>query len=123
MVLSSVECLRLFDAMDGTNRLMEEVMYAAGLRLTELLRLRVKDVDLERLQLAVQCSKGKKSRVTMIPPSLWNHCERIASGCESCTSRTVKPVCLAWNCHERWSTNGPSQMRNLPGSGFGPRVI
>jgi integron integrase len=69
-VLSSVECLRLFDAMDGTNRLMAELMYAAGLRLTELLRLRVKDVDLERLQLAVQFGKGNKSRLTMIPPQL-----------------------------------------------------
>jgi site-specific recombinase XerD len=59
-VLSSVECMRLFNAMDGTNRLMAELMYAAGLRLTELLRLRVKDVVLERLQLAVQFGKGKK---------------------------------------------------------------
>ncbi|PTN38283.1 integron integrase [Desulfonatronum sp. SC1] len=69
-VLSSVECMRLFDAMDGTNRLMAELMYAAGLRLTELLRLRVKDVDLERLQLSVQFGKGSKSRYTMIPPQL-----------------------------------------------------
>jgi integron integrase len=70
VVLSPMECMRLFDAMGGTNRLMAELMYAAGLRLTELLRLRVKDVDLERLQLAVQFGKGNKSRLTMIPPQL-----------------------------------------------------
>lgn len=69
-VLSQIECKRLFDAMDGTYRLMAELMYAAGLRLTELLRLRVKDVDLERLQLSVQFGKGSKSRYTMIPPQL-----------------------------------------------------
>lgn len=45
-------------------------MYASGLRLSELLRLRVRDVDLERLQLAVQFGKGNKSRLTMIPPQL-----------------------------------------------------
>ena len=69
-VLSQGECKRLFDAMDGTYRLMAELMYAAGLRLTELLRLRVRDVDLKRLQLSVQFGKGRKSRYTMIPPQL-----------------------------------------------------
>jgi site-specific recombinase XerD len=67
--------------MEGTSRLMAELMYAAGLRLTELLRLRVKDVDLERLQLAVQAGKGGKSRLTMIPqklaPALAAHRERL----------------------------------------------
>ena len=56
--------------MEGISRLMAELMYAAGLRLSELLRLRVKDVDLERLQLSVQFGKGGKSRLTMIPPKL-----------------------------------------------------
>ena len=69
-VLTQAECKALFDAMGGTYRLMAELMYAAGLRLSELLRLRVKDVDLERLQIAVQFGKGGKSRLTMIPPQL-----------------------------------------------------
>jgi integron integrase len=69
-VLTQDECRRLFDELDGTYRLMAQLMYAAGLRLTELLRLRIKDVDLERLQLAVQFGKGSKSRLTMIPPKL-----------------------------------------------------
>jgi integron integrase len=69
-VLSQAECKRLFETMDGSYRLMTELMYASGLRLTELLRLRIKDVDLERLQLAVQFGKGSKSRLTMIPPKL-----------------------------------------------------
>ncbi|MDD4623752.1 MAG: integron integrase [Kiritimatiellae bacterium] len=69
-VLTQAECKRLFEAMEGNSRLMAELMYAAGLRLSELLRLRVKDVDLERLQLAVQSGKGGKSRLTMIPPKL-----------------------------------------------------
>jgi len=69
-VLTQEECRRLFDELDGTYRLMAQLMYASGLRLTELLRLRIKDVDLERLQLAVQFGKGSKSRLTMIPPKL-----------------------------------------------------
>ena len=49
---------------------MAELMYGAGLRLTEMLRLRVKDVDVARLQLAVRAGKGNKDRLTMVPRSL-----------------------------------------------------
>ena len=49
---------------------MAELMYGSGLRLSELLRLRVQDVDLERLQLAVRAGKGNKDRLTMVPSSL-----------------------------------------------------
>jgi len=69
-VLTRQECERLFGELSGTTRLMAELMYGAGLRLTELLRLRIKDVDLERLQLAVHAGKGNKDRLTMIPRSL-----------------------------------------------------
>lgn len=43
VVLSREECQRLFAALDGTTRLMAELMYGAGLRLSELIGLRIKD--------------------------------------------------------------------------------
>ena len=45
-------------------------MYGAGLRLTELLRLRIKDLDLDRCQVVVRGGKGDKDRVTVLPESL-----------------------------------------------------
>ena len=69
-VLTRVECDRLFDELSPKSRLMAELMYGAGLRLSEMLRLRVQDVDLERLQLAVRAGKGNKDRLTMVPRSL-----------------------------------------------------
>lgn len=69
-VLTREECDRLFAELQGTTRLMAELMYGAGLRLNELLRLRVKDVDMERLQLAVRAGKGNKDRLTMVPRAL-----------------------------------------------------
>ena len=69
-VLSREECRKLFGELGGTARMMAELMYGAGLRLSELLRLRVKDVDIERLQLAVRAGKGDKDRLTMVPRSL-----------------------------------------------------
>jgi len=69
-VLSRKECQQLFEAMTGTSRLMAELMYGSGLRLMELLRLRVKDVDLARQQVIVRGGKGDKDRVTVLPEVL-----------------------------------------------------
>jgi integrase len=49
---------------------MAELAYGSGLRLMELLRLRVQHLDLERRQLHVKGGKGDKDRVTVIPESL-----------------------------------------------------
>ena len=69
-VLTRAECQRLLDQLEGTSRLMAQLMYGGGLRLTELLRLRIKDVDLERRQLFVRSGKGDKDRVTVLPEKL-----------------------------------------------------
>ena len=70
VVLSRGECQRLLGALEGTTRLMAELMYGSGVRLMELLRLRVKDVDVERRQLIVRAGKGGKDRVTIVPDAL-----------------------------------------------------
>jgi integron integrase len=70
VVLNREECERLFDALEATPRLMAELMFGSGIRLLELLRLRVKDVDLERGQLIVRAGKGDEDRVTVLPARL-----------------------------------------------------
>lgn len=70
IVLSPQECQRLFHQLEGTTRLMAELMYGSGLRLMELLRLRIQHIDLERLQLTVRGGKGDKDRMTVIPARL-----------------------------------------------------
>lgn len=81
VVLTREEVSRLFAALAGTSRLMAELAYGSGLRLMELLRLRVQDVDLERLQVTVRAGKGDKDRVTVLPrrliPVLRAHRERL----------------------------------------------
>jgi integron integrase len=69
-VLTRQECDRLFANLKGTSRLMAQLMYGSGLRLTELLRLRIKDVDLDRQQVFVRSGKGDKDRVTVLPEKL-----------------------------------------------------
>ncbi|HSB12025.1 MAG TPA: integron integrase [Blastocatellia bacterium] len=56
--------------LEGTKWLMTSLLYGAGLRLTECLRLRVKDVDFGYGQIIVRDGKGSKDRVTVLPNSL-----------------------------------------------------
>jgi len=69
-VLTAGECRAVFAQLEGTPRLMVELAYGSGLRLMELLRLRVHHLDLARLQLRVLGGKGDKDRVTVLPESL-----------------------------------------------------
>jgi len=69
-VLSPLEVRRLLAALKGTRWLMASLLYGAGLRLNECLRLRVKDVDFGYRQIMVRDGKGAKDRVTMLPAPL-----------------------------------------------------
>ncbi len=53
--------------LDGVYWIMGQLLYGAGLRLMECVRLRVKDVDFDYRQINVRNGKGKKDRVTMLP--------------------------------------------------------
>lgn len=70
VVLSQGEVTRLLELLPTRFRLMGRLQYGAGLRVSELLRLRVKDLDFDRGQLVIRGGKGDKDRVTVLPCSL-----------------------------------------------------
>lgn len=69
-VLSRTEVKRILSQLEGRNRLIIELLYGSGLRVNECLRLRVQDVDLERLCLTVRDGKGRKDRQTLLSAQL-----------------------------------------------------
>lgn len=69
-VLSREEVRRMLAVAEGTPGLMLRLIYGAGLRLTECLRLRIKDVDFARATVTVRGGKGDKDRVVMLPETL-----------------------------------------------------
>ena len=81
VVLTREEVRALLSQLEGTKWLMAGLLYGAGLRLRECLRLRVKDVDFGYRQIAVRDGKGAKDRVTMLPAAviepLRNHLARV----------------------------------------------
>lgn len=70
VVLTKREVQLILDEMNGVTRLMASLLYGSGLRLSECLRLRVKDIDLGYNQVLVRDSKGLKDRITVLPRSL-----------------------------------------------------
>ena len=67
VVLSREETAALLSEMDGVTWLMASLLYGAGLRLMECVRLRVQDVDFVRREITVRRGKGGKDRRTMLP--------------------------------------------------------
>ena len=65
VVMSREEVKAVMANLTGDKRLMALIMYGAGLRLMECLRLRVQDIDFSRNEIIVRDGKGAKDRVTM----------------------------------------------------------
>ncbi len=70
VVLSREEVRRLMAVLEGTTGLSLKLLYGTGLRQMECLRLRVKDVDLDRKVIMVRDGKGGKDRQVMLPAAL-----------------------------------------------------
>lgn len=69
-VLSKEEAKAVIQQMDGVYLLMAQIMYGSGLRLMEVLRLRVKDLDFANRQIIVRDGKGGDDRSTTFPDLL-----------------------------------------------------
>jgi integrase len=67
VVLTRQEVRALLSPLTGMHWLMANLLYGAGLRLMECLRLRVKDLDFQTNQIVVREGKGNKDRMTMLP--------------------------------------------------------
>jgi integron integrase len=80
-VMTKEETMRVIGAVSPEYQLPVKLIYGAGLRIMECLRLRVKDVDLEGRKVIVRDAKGMKDRITVLPnelaASLGAHLERV----------------------------------------------
>ncbi len=79
-VLSREEVTRLLPCLTEPYRLIGKLLYGGGLRVSEAVRLRVKDIDFEQQHIVVRDGKGNRDRVTLLPeatiPSLKEHLQR-----------------------------------------------
>jgi len=101
VVLTRPEVDALLANLRGVEKLVASLLYGSGLRLLEALRLRIKDVDLQRHEILIRDTKGKKDRVTMLP-------DRLVGPLRDQIDRTVRQ-------HEQDLANGHGSVQ-LPGA-------
>jgi len=70
VVMTVEEVGRFLEKIQGVKRLLAELLYGTGMRLTEALGLRVKDIDFERKVITVRDAKGQKDRCVVLPTRL-----------------------------------------------------
>jgi integron integrase len=70
VVLSPEEVQEIFKHVEGADLLILQLLYGSGLRLMELARLRVKDLDFGQNLIFVRASKGDKDRATILPQTV-----------------------------------------------------
>jgi integron integrase len=70
VVLTREEADKIISQLSGIYQLMAGLLYGSGLRIMEVVRLRVKDVDFGYKQITVRDGKGEKDRRTVLPESL-----------------------------------------------------
>lgn len=78
------EILAIIQKLSGVYQLLIKLLYGTGLRLSEGLNLRVKDVDFAQQQIIVHDTKGNESRVTMLPESITEELKIHLQGVKIC---------------------------------------
>jgi len=123
VVLPQDEVAAVLRHLAGTTWIMATLLYGAGLRLMECIRLRVKDVDFSYNQIVVRDGKGHKDRVTMLPQHVKAPLQRHLHSVKNSMNKICRWVLDTSTCRMRWSTNTPmpiasgcGRMSSLPRS-------
>lgn len=103
VVLTREEVTAVLNQLDGTTALILTLAYGTGMRIMEVVRLRVKDVEFARGEILIREGKGARDRVTMLPASLMlqlrDHLVRVRSlherDCKEGLGEVFLPFALA----------------------------
>ncbi len=106
VVLTREEVQGVLGRLSGTHWLIASLLYGAGLRIMEGLRLRVKDVEFSRKEILVRDGKGFKDRVTMLPAALAaplaEHLKRVKALHEQDLAAGRGAVCLPYALERKY---------------------
>ncbi len=81
IVLSREEIKNIIEAIrNPKHKLIISLAYGAGLRISEVVNLKVKDVNLGELTIHLKNAKGKKDRITIFPEKIKNDLQNLIAG-------------------------------------------
>lgn len=90
VVLAPDEVAAVLQRLTGVHALLAQLLYGTGLRITEALGLRTKDVDFAQRAVCVRAGKGDKGRVVMLPLSLTGALRSQLGACRAVWARDVQ---------------------------------
>jgi integron integrase len=96
-VMSVEDVRNLFDHLSGVSLLAAQLMYGAGLRIGDVVSIRLKDLNFERAQLSIKAGKGDKWRFTAFPAVL-----------HDAVRRQIEYVKVVWRHDTQDNPNGVS---------------
>jgi|SRR6185312_13651369 len=122
VVLTPAEAVTLLAGLTGPTALVASLLYGAGLRLLEGLRLRAKDVDFGRHEIIVRRGKGQKDRHTVLPAKLADPLREHLEVVRAQHTSDMKRAAVSWNCPRRCVASTPRRPASGHGSGHSPRL-
>jgi integrase len=121
VVMTRAEVKAMLSHLHGDRLLMAGLMYGAGLRLMECLRLRVQDIDFEKRELLIRDGKGSKDRRAILPASLVEPLQEHLRQVRKLHAQDLLTAGDASRCRTLWTENIPMRRRSGAGSGFSPK--
>jgi integron integrase len=110
VVLDLAEVADVLENLSPACQLPAKLQYGSGLRIRELVNLRIKDIDLERLQVTVRSGKGDRDRVTTLPetlvPELREWKEKVRALYEKDRANDLPGVALPKALERKWPRAG-----------------
>ncbi len=77
IVLSKKEILEIINACENIkHKLIIQILYCSGLRVSEVINLKINDIDLNRKSIHIKGAKGKKDRITIISETVLNNIDK-----------------------------------------------
>jgi integrase len=110
VVLTKDEIRRLLAQLDGRDLLIAQILYGTGMRLMEVARLRVQDIDCGMKSIVVRAGKGDKDRVTVLPNAVME-----SGGAHLSRVKRIHEKDLAKGCGEVFLPDGLD--RKYPNAG------
>lgn len=111
-VFTHEQALAIINCLSMPYKLMAQLMYGSGMRISEVLRLRVKDVDFAMGYLVIRDAKGNKDRTTLLPKSLIadlkNQAVLVSKLLDFDIARGVGPVYLPHALERKYPSAGHS---------------
>lgn len=84
VVLSRIEIRKIIEfSKNPKHKLLMSLAYGAGLRVSEIITLKVQDLDLDELTIHIKQAKGQKDRISVIPESIVDELRNLIAGKEN----------------------------------------